>query len=125
MGKVTKLAVILCAMVVMAGMVVLAYSQEKAEPQLAASVSSEVVSVNVDNSTVDIKTIKDAVTKTYENQTIYVLPETKILKGEVVLKLSDLKAGDKATVKYITDALGKSKVESISVEITEAAPVVK
>lgn len=124
MGKVMELAVILFAVVGMIGVVVPAYSQvEKTEQQLATSVSAEVVSVDLEKSVVVIKKVKDPVAKTYENQTISVLPETKILKGDVVLKLSELKAGDKVTVKYTADALGKWKVESISVEVSETVPV--
>ena len=123
MGKVMKLAVVLFAVVGMVGVVVPAYSQEKTEQQLATSVSAEVVSVDLEKSVVVIKKVKDPVAKTYENQTISVLPEIKILKGDVVLKLSDLKAGDKVTVKYTTDVLGKWKVESISVEVAEVVPV--
>ncbi len=120
MGKILKFAVIILVVVGMAGVVVPAYSQDKTEQQPAVSVSAEVVSINVEKSTVEIKTIKDVVAKTYENQTISVVPETKILKGDVVLKLSDLKAGDKVAVKYTTDILGGLKAESIAVEAAEA-----
>jgi uncharacterized membrane protein len=122
MGKAMKFAVVLFAVVGMVGVVMPAYSQEKTEQQLVTSVLAEVASVDLEKSTVVIKTVKDPVLKTYENQTISVLPETKVLKGDVVLKPSDLKAGDKVTVKYTADALGKWKVESISVEVAEAVP---
>jgi len=70
-----------------------------------------------------VKQLKDAVTSTYNNTTFAVAPETKIAKGDATLKLSDLKASDKVTVKYTTDELGKQKVESIAVETKEIAPV--
>ena len=124
MGKALKFAVVLFAVAAIMGAVPV-YSQEKTAQLLPASLSAEVVSVNLEKSTVDIKTIKDAVTNTYESQTISVLPETKILRGDAALKLSDLKAGDKVVVKYTTDALGIKKVESISAETAVVAPVVK
>lgn len=62
------------------------------------------ISVDLVKSTVVIKKI------------ISVLPETKVTKGDATLKLSDLKVGDKVTVKCATDVLGKEKADSITVE---------
>ena len=117
MVKGMKLALVLLVVVGVVGIVVPAFSQEKVEQPAATSVSGEVVSVDLVKSNVVVKQIKDPVTGTYENQTIAVLPETKVSKGDVALKLSELKAGDKVTVKYTTDAKGKQKVESIAVEV--------
>lgn len=126
MARIAIFAVIMFVLVGMAGIVFPAYSQEQVEQkQIANSVSAEVVSLDLVKSTAVIKTMKDAVTKTYVNQTISVLPETKITKGDVVLKPSDLKVGDKVMVKYTTDASGEWKVESISVQTTEVVPVGK
>ncbi len=112
-----KLVLVLLVVAGVAGVVVPAFSQEKVEQPAVTSVSGEVVSVDLVKSTVVIKQIKDPVSGAYENQVISVLPETKVTKGDAALKLSDLKAGDKVLVKYITDAQGAQKVESISVEV--------
>ena len=122
MVKVMKFAVICLAVVGLVGVAVPVFAQEKAEPQVT-SVSGEVVSVDLVKSEVVVKQLKDVVTSTYTNTTFSVASETKITKGDATLKLSDLKAGDKVTVKYTTDVLGKQKVESIAVEIKEVAPV--
>ena len=122
MDRVMKLAVVCLAVIGMVGVVAPVFAQEKAEPQVT-SVSGEVVSVDLVKSEVVVKQLKDAVTSTYNNTTFAVAPETKIAKGDATLKLSDLKAGDKVTVKYTTDVSGKQKVESIAVETKEVAPV--
>ena len=122
MGKAMKFALVCLAVVGLVGVAVPVFAQEKAEPQVS-SVSGEIVSVDLVKSEVAVKQLKDVVTSTYTNTTFSVAPETKITKGDVTLKLSDLKASDKVTVKYTTDVLGKQKVESIAVEIKEVAPV--
>ena len=122
MVKVMKLALVCLAVVGLVGVAVPVFAQEKAEPQVT-SVSGEVVSVDLVKSEVVLKQLKDVVASTYGNTTFAVAPETKITKGDVTLKLSDLKAGDKVTVKYTADVLGKQKVESIAVETKEVAPV--
>jgi len=115
-----KLALVLLIVVGVAGVVSPVYSQEKTEQQIVTSVSGEVVSVDLVKSEVVVKQLKDAVTSTYENTTFVVALETKIQKGDANLKLSDLKAGDKITVKYTSDVSGKQKIESISLEVKEA-----
>jgi len=115
MVKVMRLALVCLAVVGLVGIVLPVYAQQAAKEK-AKSVSGEVVSVDLIKSEVVVKQLKDAVTSTYENATFVIAPETKITKGDVTLKLSDLKAGDKVTVKYTTDILGKQKVESIAVE---------
>jgi len=122
MVKVMKLALVCLAVVGLVGVAVPVFSQEKAEPQVT-SVSGEIVLVDLVKSEVVVKQLKDVVTSTYTNTTFSVASETKITKGDATLKLSNLKAGDKVTVKYTTDVLGKQKVESIAVEIKEVAPV--
>ncbi|MCM8792518.1 MAG: hypothetical protein NC826_05210 [Candidatus Omnitrophica bacterium] len=117
-----KFAVVCLAVVGLVGMAVPVFAQKKSEPQVT-SVSGEVVSVDRVKSEVVVKQLKDAITSTYENTTFKVASETKITKGDATLKLSDLKAGDKVTVKYTTDVLGKQKVESIAVEVKEVVPV--
>ena len=122
MVRVMKFAVVCLAVAGMVGVALPVYAQEAAGEK-AISVSGEVVSADLVKSEVVVKQLKDAVTNTYVNTTFSVAPETKISKGDVILKLSDLKAGDKVIVKYTTDVLGKQKVESIAVEIKEVAPV--
>jgi hypothetical protein len=122
MVKVMKLALVCLAVVGLVGVAVSVFAQEKTEPQVI-SVSGEIVSVDLLKSEVVIKQLKDAVTSTYTNTTFSIAPETKMTKGDATLKLSDLKAGDKVTVKYTTDVLGKQKVESIAVETKEVAAV--
>jgi hypothetical protein len=122
MVKVMRFAVVCLAVVGLVGVAVPVFSQEKAEPQVT-SVSGEIVSVDLVKSEVVVKQLKNVVTSTYTNTTFSVIPETKIQKGDATLKLSDLKAGDKVTVKYTTDVLGNQKVESIAVETKEVAPV--
>ena len=116
MVKAMKFALMCLVVVGMVGVALPVYAQGAAE-QKAISVSGEVVSVDLVKSEVVVKQLKDTVTSTYENTTFLVAPETKIQKGDATLKLSDLKAGDKATVKSTADAAGKQKVESISVEV--------
>jgi len=122
MIRVMKFAVVCLAVVGLVGVALPVYAQGAAE-QKAISVSGEIVSVDLVKSEVAVKQLKDVVTSTYTNTTFSVVPETKMTKGDATLKLSDLKAGDKVTVKYTTDILGKQKVESIAVEIKEVAPV--
>jgi len=122
MVKVMKLALVCLAVVGLVGVAVPVFAQEKAEPQVT-SVSGEVVSVDMVKSEVVVKQLKDVVAGTYENTTFVITPETKIIKSDTTLKLSDLKAGDKVTVKYTTDVLGKQKVESIAIKTKEVAPV--
>lgn len=121
-----RIALLSVVIFVTVGIAIPIYSQQQAEQQqIADSVSAEIVSVDSEKSTLVIKTVKDAVAKAYENQTISVSSEVKILKGDAVLKLSDLKVGDKVNVQYISDASGKQKVESINVEAIEAEPAAK
>lgn len=122
MIKLMRLALVFIAVVGMAGVVLPAYGQEKVE-QNATSISGEIVSVDLVKSEVVVKQLKDAVSSTYINTTFSIAPETKILKEDSALKLPDLKAGDKVTVKYVIDAAGKQKVESVSVENKEVAVV--
>ncbi|MDP1854095.1 MAG: hypothetical protein Q8L26_07860 [Candidatus Omnitrophota bacterium] len=120
MVKIIKLALVCLAVVGLVGVAVPVYAQGAAG-QEAILVSGEVVSVGLVKSEVVIKQLKDAVTSTYENITFVTAPETKIIKGDAALKLSDLKAGDKVSVKYISDESGKQKVGSISLEVEETA----
>jgi hypothetical protein len=116
MVRAMKFTVVCLAVIGMVGVALPVYAQGAAEEK-AISVSGEVVSVDLVKSEVVVKQLKEVVTSTYENTTFSVAPETKITKGDAALKLSDLKAGDKVTVKYAADVLGKQKVESITVVV--------
>lgn len=115
MGRIVKAAAVFFIIIGIAAVVMPAYSQEQAETAVVNSVSAEIVSVNAENSSIELKVLKDEVNKVYENQTVTVSPETKILKGEDSLELSGLKTGDKVTVKYNSDKENQ-KVETISLE---------
>lgn len=119
MVKLTAIAAFLLVTAGMVGVALPAYSQEKTGRQQVISVSGEIVSVDLAKSTVVVKTIKDAVTGTYEEIALSVLPETKLAQGDTSLKLSDLKAGDKVTVDYVKDVAGKLVPKSISVKTQE------
>jgi len=121
MGKIMKLALVCLVVLGLVGITLPVYAQGAVEEKVT-SVSGEIVSVDLVKSEVVVKQLKDVVTSTYTNTTFSVAPETKITKGDVTLKLSDLKVGDKVTVKYTTDVLGKQKVESITVTVQEKAP---
>ena len=121
MIKIMKLAIVCLAVVGLVGVTVPVFAQEKTEPQIA-SVSGEVVSVDLVKSEVVVKQLKDAVTSAYENTIFAVASETKITKDDATLKLSDLKAGDKVSVKYASDVLGKQRAESISVKVEKSVP---
>ncbi len=114
MVRTIRAAVILLMVAGMAVVTLPGYCQEAKEAAIT-SVSAEVVSVDLAKSTMVVKKLKDAIADTYENLTILVSPEVKILKDEAALKLSDIKIGDKVTIKSVNDLSGKTKVESISV----------
>lgn len=119
-----KIAVVFLALVAIAAAMVPVFAQEKADKQIS-TVSGEVVSADLEKSVLIVKQVTDATANTYENKTILVSPETKILKGEVVLKLTDLKSGEKVTVGCVSDSLGKLTAENIAIEAAEVTPVAK
>jgi len=114
MEKIMRLTIVCLVVFGLAGAFVPTYAQEKVEAK-AVSVSGEVVSVDVAKSEVVVKQLKDAVAGVYENTAISVAAETKIKKGEAVLKLSDLVAGDKVTVTYAAGLEGTQEVSTIEV----------
>lgn len=118
MGRGVKLTAIclLVAAVTVAGMAFAVYAQEETSQQVQSiSVSGEVVSVGLEKSEVVVKQLKDVAYDTYENTVISIGPETKIQKGEVVLNISDLNAGDKIIVQCVTGAEAKLEAQVISV----------
>ncbi len=77
-------------------------------------VSGEIVSVDAVGGSIVVKQIIDATAETSENYTIEVTSDAKITQAEAVLKIADLKAGEKVTVNAKTEE-GKLKVETITV----------
>lgn len=122
MGRIAIVVVMMLVLLGMAGGNNQAYSQEQAVPmQISYFATAKVLSVNLDSSTVLLETVNDPYTKNYETKTISVTPETKILNGDVAMKLSDLKIGDKVMVKYSADSSTEWKIESISVQSIESS----
>lgn len=118
MMKAVKTCMFLLVIIGMVG-VIPACSQEKpaaTEQQAIISVPGEVVSVDAVKSSLVFKQVKDPVAGLYENITLTITPDVKIVKGEVAMKLSDLKAGDKIIVNSMKDMTGKTVIKSISVE---------
>ncbi|MCK9604551.1 MAG: hypothetical protein M0R66_09355 [Candidatus Omnitrophica bacterium] len=118
MKKIMILAVVM--LLVAGAMLIPAYSadDEKGPSFLYSNVQAEIVAVDVTKATVAIKIIRDQTGRVYEYRTIFISPETKITKGDVVLQISDLRPGDKITARY-ADVLGKLKTESIIIKDTQ------
>lgn len=116
MKKIGIYAIIIFVVLGVAGVVMTIHSQEDEEPRLdTAYITAEVVSVNLNNSTMLVKLVQDKPAKTYDYRTILVTDEAKISKGDTVLKLSDIKAGDNVEIAFL-DIFGTRKAVSISVE---------
>jgi len=102
------------ALVLTVGICLPAFAQESAATVTATVVTGEVVSVDAAAGSIVVKQVKDIAAGTSENYTIAVTQDTKITKAEVVLKIADLKAGDKVTVN--AKAEGKAlKAETVIV----------
>ncbi|MFZ2357075.1 MAG: hypothetical protein WAW67_04560 [Candidatus Omnitrophota bacterium] len=118
--KIGIYAVIMFVALGVAGVVMSIHSQEEEGPRLdIVYIEAEVVSVNLNKSTMVVKLVQDKNAKTYDYRTILVPDEAKIKKGNTVLKLSDLKAGNNVEIAFI-DLFGTRKAVSISVEDARA-----
>lgn len=118
--KIGIYAVIMFVALGIAGVVMSIYSQEEEDPRLdIVYITAEVVSVNLNKSTMVVKLVQNEFAKTYDYRTISVPDEAKIKKGNAVLKLSDLKAGNNVEIAFI-DLFGTRKAVSISVEDVRA-----
>jgi hypothetical protein len=95
-----------------------ALAQEKSDV-LTKEIQGEIVSVDLDNSTLVIKHLTDEKAQTYENITVSVDNTTAVERNYENTTLADLKAGEEVTVGYTTDAQGKSVVGYIGVKIKE------
>jgi len=77
-------------------------------------VSAEVVSVDMGDSRLVIKTTGGDGSYGYVN--LKVIPETGFSRGSETISMPDLKPGDKATVDYVTDPAGISVAVSVYLE---------
>ena len=98
------------------------YSLEEQKSVAMTSVKGEIVSVDVEKSTVIVKQLLEPGTNNYVNKTVAISPETKIQKGDVSLMLKDLQNGDQVTIQSLIGANGESKVKSITVQVEETVP---
>jgi hypothetical protein len=94
------------------------YAAEKSEGRpKEIDVTAEIVSVDLAVPEVIIKQqVSSGNASAFRYVTLRVVPETDITKGDEVLSVADLKAGDKATVGYLTDDAGISTATSIYLE---------
>lgn len=91
------------------------YAAEKADNRpKTTDVRAEIVSVDLAAPAVVIK--RGVPAGGYRYVTLNILPETGITKGDAVITVADLKAGDKATFEYVTDITGVSTATSIYLE---------
>lgn len=102
------------ALVLCVGICLPAFAQEKAAAVTETVVSGEIVSVDAVGGSIVVKQVKDAAAGTSENCTIEVATDAKISQAEAVLKIADLKAGEKVTVNAKT-VEGKLKASTITV----------
>lgn len=82
-------------------------------------ISGEIVSVDVEKSTVIIKQLKDAKDKVYEEMTVLVDSSTNIEKDYNEAGLSLLAAGDEVTVDFATNKEGANIASYISAQSQE------
>ncbi len=111
MGKVLQ---VLMAVLLAVSIYMPVVAQDSAVAVTKTVVSGEIVSIDAAKSSIVVKQIKDATAGTTEDYTIEVTSDAKITKAEAVLKIADLKAGQKVTVNAKTEE-GKLKAETITV----------
>lgn len=90
-----------------------AFSQETEEYALTKELSGDVVSVDLTDSAIVIKQLKDKESLTYESTTIYVSNSTYMEKDYQTVSLAEIKVGDRVTVEYVTDETGKNIASNI------------
>lgn len=90
-----------------------AFSQEA--EVLAKEASGKIVSVNLEESTLVVKQLKDEVNQVYENVTFYVNDSTLIEKDYETVSLADLSEGEEVAVEYATSKEGKNIASYIQV----------
>jgi hypothetical protein len=105
------------------------YSQEETELMMPAeeelmTISGEIVSVDLEKSSVVIKYIDDYTTGTFKELAISVDATTNIEREYTALTITDLKAQDAVLVEYAVDANGNNMAKNILVGIAaETEPV--
>lgn len=105
------------AVCAMGGTILPVYAQDQPQQQALSLVSGEIVSVDLTKASIEVKHLTDSIKGTYENIMLGISPETVVSKGEAVLELSDLKAGDKVTVDFVSDEKGNAVAQSISIVV--------
>lgn len=117
------LKLIFCLLIVVSILAVIrfpfAFSQEEEESALVKELSGEVTSVDLKNSAIAIKQLKDKESLTYETTTIYVNDSTYTEKDYEAITLAELKVSDKVTVEYTTDETGNNIATTIWIESKE------
>lgn len=91
------------------------FAQQQVTLDVTALVKGEVVSVDAASGAVVVKKVMDVVKAVSENVTLSITSETKIVKGDVSLKLADLKVGVEIEAKVVKDK-DVLKVQSIEVK---------
>ena len=118
-------------MVAEAPVAVEAAAVEEAAPVVEAvaekveEVSGEVVSFDAENSILVLKYVVDPEMNIQKEESFDVSGTTDIKKGEAAIAFSDIKAGDKATVKCVVDADGNKTVAGVMVEEAAAEETVE
>ncbi len=114
--------ILLSALIAVAaiGVAVPTYSQEQMEQQAAIvePVVGQIASIDIDKAVVAVKQSKPVENdvEVYENVNVEIMPDTKILREDTVLSLSDLKVGDGIIVQYTVDEAGNPMVSTVTVE---------
>lgn len=111
-----KIMTILFLAACVMGIVLPVYAQDEPQQVAVSLLSGEVVSVDLTNSTIEVKTVTDPVAGTCENIVLAVTPGIQVTKGDVVLGFSDLKAGDKVAIEWTDDEAGNPVAQRIVVE---------
>ncbi|MFH0763054.1 MAG: DUF5666 domain-containing protein [Candidatus Omnitrophota bacterium] len=96
-----------------------AFSQEEKAGALAKEISGDIASVDLKNSAIVIKQLKDEKSLTYETVTVYVDNSTSIEDDYETITIAEIKAGDRVTVEYVTDKAGKNIASNIRVKPKE------
>lgn len=100
---------------------VTAETTEPAETAEIRALAGEVASVDLENSLLVVKYLKDEAAQLYENATVYVDDSTVIEKNQEMITLGEVAPTDKVSVEYTTDSAGKNTATYIMVGITESS----
>jgi len=106
-------------------MAMLGFCQGDIRPPQVTSNSGEIIAVDAEKSTVGLRQRPTADPNLFFDVVLAVPPAARILKGNVDVKLSELKVGDQVMVRCVTDSVGRLTVESITVQAKELTPAVR